>query len=181
MLPRTSVNKKLFIIAWTLLRIIAVLLLWWNLVIGFAINILLDAVDGDILERLKIKRSWYQKWDKILDYWFYCALLVYALQYFSWRVILLLLFFFVLRTIGLLLFTYTKHEWLLFIFPNIFSELFIIYVIFPKAFEISWLIPAPWPLIIGLMFVCLIKEWWIHIAKIDLTNLLFSRSRKRWL
>jgi hypothetical protein len=180
MLPRTSTKKKLFIIAWSLLRIVAVLLLWWNLVIGFAINILLDMVDGDILERLKIKRSWYQNWDKLLDYWFYCALLTYAVLYFTSPILTLLIALFAWRTIGLLMFIYLNKEWLLFVFPNIFSELFLVYILFPRLLEISWSITAPWPAIIGMLIFCLFKEWWIHIAKIDVSNLLFSRSRKKW-
>ncbi len=148
------------------MRMAAVALLWWNLFFGFFINLFLDAVDGDIIERINFKRERYQSWDKILDLWLHSSLAVYI--YFNFQRDLLwiiLLALFIYRLVGLVLFIYTKKEQLLFIFPNIFLDLFMIFLLLPNFVQTNLFLT----LVIVSSF-SFFKEWWIHIAKLDVTD-----------
>ena len=154
-------------------------LLWVNVLWGFLINIVIDAVDGDIMQRLGCKRDWYQRWDKRLDMWFYVFLLVYGWLNFKeiWFLKLFLLTF-LWRLVGELMFELSGKEWLLLVFLNIFSELFLLRAVFGGVFSFNFLLPGPWPAIIGLLLYGLVKEWWIHVGKIDLTDLLTGKRHK---
>jgi hypothetical protein len=180
-MPRKSKKKAgLFVASWTVIRILAVFLLWWNVILGFIINILLDAVDGDIIERFKVNQAWYERWDKLLDLWFYAVLafFIYSTQprteIWYW-----MLLFFAYRMIGTILFTAFKKEWLLLIFPNIFTGLFLINFLFPTISSWNFIFPSPYPLLIILIVFGLIKESWIHVLKIDLTDLL-THKKQTW-
>ncbi len=173
------VFEQFFIFWWTGLRIGAVFFLWIHPLAGYIVNILLDAVDGDILERLKIKRDWYEQWDKALDLWFYCALAAYILLHIPASTIkTILLSLFAFRLLGSFLFTISNKEWFLFLFPNVFSELFVIWLLFPKLADWEYLLPAPFAFIAVLFVFSLFKEWWIHIAKIDISDMLTGKKKK---
>ena len=180
-MPQKKLSKNIFIsnpfiLPWTLIRIFSVTLLWWNVLWGMIITLFLDAVDGDIMERLSIRRNWYSQWDKWLDLWFYGALAAYIFTTFepsSIKTLLLGLFFY--RLIGNVLFALTKKEWFLFLFPNIFTDFFLLWLLIPN------IITENLPLSVTLAVLgSLIKEWWIHIARLDITNLLTHR-KKKWM
>lgn len=170
---KNLLSRKIFLILWTLFRVLAVVLLWWNPAMGLVINVVADGIDGDILERLHIRRRWYEDWDKWLDLWFYGAVMLYVIQSFPQNLqFRLLAGLFVWRLTGHLMFYFFQKEWLLFIFPNFFTVLFSFRVFFPQFVDNHLLFTLFLVFLWGIF-----KEWWIHIARIDLTNLLSGRQK----
>lgn len=165
---------------WTVLRIVSPALVFIHPIGGFLFCFVLDAVDGDLFEKLSLSRKWYQQWDKYLDLWFQVVLLFYVFWVVSVGPLLAwFIFWFGIRIIGTVLFSLSNNESLLFIFPNVFTELFLVYFLFPAWLAFDWIVPAPWPMMILLGLISLVKEWWFHIAKIDLTDLVTGK-RGSW-
>lgn len=154
--------------------------MWWNVLYGFLANGLLDAVDGDILAEAGVPRNWYQKYDKLLDNWWYVAIFVYTVLYlprdFIWYVLVVSFF---VRIFGSLLFTFTNKEWLLFVFPGLFNWLFFFRIAFPFVFTQNMTVTL---FFLGVLSVfTLWREWQLHIAKIDMTHFLFPfKPEKSW-
>lgn len=168
---------SLFVAFWTVLRLVAVITLWWwNPFWAAMFNIFIDAIDGHIFESFGVERNTYEIYDKWLDLWFYIALFVYTLQKLTTSpYYLLLIILFLIRLVGTLAFAKFNKEWLLFAFPNLFEPVFLVVVGFPQLFD--W-----WGnlTVFGLIFVLkMFIEWWIHLAKLDLTSLLLGRPT-RW-
>lgn len=173
-------NKKkfsLFVGFWTFLRLVAVVTLWiWHPFWGAVFNILIDAVDGHMFEAFGVKRNTYEIYDKWLDLWFYIAIFIYTLQKLTdspyyWLLIIL----FVIRLIGILSYSKFNKEWLLFVLPNLLEPVFLVVVGFPVVF--IW-----WGNLTVFAIIFVVKmfiEWWIHIAKLDLTSILIGRPT-RW-
>jgi hypothetical protein len=163
---------------WTILRIMSISLLWVNLWVGYLVNLLLDAVDGDLFARIGVGRTWYQHWDKLIDLFFYVGLLVYAHGYFTQTFWLTYLTYtFVYRFIGLVLFFITRQEWLLMLFVNIFTEMFLILALFPGLVKVNDTF-LTYTIIISSLLFGLLKEWWIHVARVDVTAKIFNIKRK---
>jgi hypothetical protein len=165
-----------FVSLWTFLRITAVITIWtWDPFLGSLLNIFLDAIDGHIFEYFGLKRDTYEIYDKWLDLWFYFALALFTyqnLQNSPFYILLIVLF--MIRLIGVLLFAKLNKEWLLFAFPNLFEPVFLVVVGFSH-----WLTPQGTPLVLGIIFVTkMIMEWWIHLAKLDLTSLILKKPTK---
>lgn len=136
--------------------------------IGGALAILLDNLDWDS------KYIWgiqpvgdYQRVDKLLDL-YYLSLLALVARSFKdimMRKVILGLFFY--RLIGVLLFELTGNRWLLFVFPNIFENLFFFYYIVIKIAtftpKISYLALSFMTVIVTIPKV--IHEYVIHILQ----------------
>ena len=163
--------KKFALVIDAALRISAVSLMWWNIFFSFLVNGLLDAIDGDVLARLGVARESYQKYDKLLDFWWQIAIFVYVATKFEKNYIFwVLVVFFALRMLGVALFTITNKEWLLFAFPNLFNGLFFLAIVLPGLFR-----PMDFRFYIVLsclMVFTLWKEWALHVEKIDMTHFL---------
>lgn len=171
-------KAKPFVIFWTGIRIAAVFLLWWNFLVAVVVNFVLDAVDGDILSKFRIKRGWYQKYDKYLDDWWYVVLFVYMLMNVERGLVFtILVYLFVWRMIGSLLFEFTNWEWLLMFFPNVFNFGVILWVLMPGLFSLV----GAWWVFGGLLVFTLVREWMLHISKIDMTHFLLPfLPAKKW-
>ncbi|MBT4652792.1 MAG: hypothetical protein HN981_00855 [Candidatus Pacebacteria bacterium] len=168
---------SLFVSFWTLLRIFAVITIWtWDPFLGSLFNIFIDAIDGHIFEYFGLKRDTYEIYDKWLDLWFYFALALFTYQNLQGSLFYLpLIWLFILRLTGILLFAKFNKEWLLFAFPNLFEPFFLVVVGFPH-----WLTPQGIPLVFWGIFVTkMLMEWWIHLAKLDLTSIIL-RKPTRW-
>jgi hypothetical protein len=145
---------------WAIIRMSAVVTLWWNPFWGFVINIALDAVDGDIFYSLGTKRDWYQHFDKKMDWWFYLWLLFYCYLFFrNEKVFLWMLFFVVFRFVGELMYEISNNENILFYFPQVFTWIFVERILFP-VFTEKYLYIS----IVLIVTICLIKEWFLHVA-----------------
>ena len=180
MKPTRKEKRKEFVIAWTVLRIFAACLLWVNVLSAFAVNLLLDAVDGDVFQRFGVKRAAYQKYDKLLDSWWYVMIFVYLVlevQRDNWWWILVGLF--VYRMVGMVLFVLMNEEWLLSVFANYFTLVTFLVLVTPQVWGWDFLLPSPYPAVTVVIVTTLWREWLLHIAKWDLSNFLFGG--RKWL
>ena len=170
--------KKLALMIDAVLRISAVSLMWWNVLFGFMVNGMLDAIDGDILGRLGVARSSYQKYDKLLDLWWYIAIFVYVVTRLEKNSIWwILVASFVIRTVGIALYTLTNKEWLLFVFPDVFNWLFFLVIASPMLFKFTGF--NFYLILSGLIAFTLWREWALHIEKIDMTHFLIPWIRPK--
>jgi hypothetical protein len=143
--------------------------------------LVLDGVDQTIFQSFGYDPPGYQGYDKAMDV-FYLAV-AYTATMRNWtsptafRVGRFLYFY---RLVGVVAFEYSQARWVLLVFPNTFEYFFIAY----EAVRLRWS-PARfslrfWVVVAGLIWVVvkLPQEWWIHIAKLDLTDQL---ADKPWL
>lgn len=139
-------------------------------------NYVLDVVDGDILMQFGMSEFTYQTIDKVADYFSYIFMLILGLR---WRIKRTIVILFVYRTVGQVLFFLTRNEMAFFYFQNLLEPLVMIYVLLifvqkseGKAFEsykrhfvLIWVI---------ILVYKIWNEWYLHLANIDLSTLLFG-------
>jgi len=171
-------RNQVWLLVWSLIRLGAVSLLWLNAAFGVVVNVLLDAVDGDMFERLGLKRKNYEVWDKWMDLWLLMAMAIYSYYYWERDVVwYAMMFVFSYRFIGQLVYGIGKREGVLMIFPSLVTEIFFLKEVIPFVFNIDLAFGAPWSTFVVLAAYGLFKEWWLHIVKLDVSNMLFGRSR----
>ncbi len=139
-------------------------------------NYFLDIIDGDLLRYLGMSEYWYQTIDKSADYISYVCMLLMARK---WRIRQTVVFLFIYRTFGQLLFFITRDEQMFFLFQNFLEPLLLIYVLLivktkseSKAYTLYqkhrtfiW---------IAVIFYKVVNEWYLHIANIDLSSIFFG-------
>jgi|GEM_PF-5174652 len=117
------------------LRIAIIPLLLKHPIWAVLISITIDEFDGYIFNILTPwTRIQYQNWDKVIDLIWYIALIFYSKFHFSKARYRWLVFFFLFRTVGQVLFFFIPHEEVFLFFPNYFENLFIV-----------WLLDKHWP------------------------------------
>jgi hypothetical protein len=137
---------------------------------------LLDMVDQTIFQRFTtINLDGYQSYDKALDIYYLSIAYISTLR--NWKNMYafsaskFLLYY---RLAGVMLFEMTGIRAILLIFPNTFEYFFIFY----HAIALRWNpIKYTKRFIVGSIafiwiFIKLPQEWWIHIAKLDVTETL---------
>lgn len=139
-------------------------------------NYILDVVDGDILMSLGMPNELYQTIDKSADLVSYLFMLLLGLR---WQIRKTIIFLFIYRVIGQILFFITGNEIVFFYFQNFLEPLMLVYVlivfrkkseklayqVYKKHFKIVWAIVIVYKLW---------NEWYLHLANIDLSTLLFG-------
>src|SRR5262249_47244684 len=116
--------------------------------------------------------SGYQSYDKALDI-FYLSIAMLAM-YRNWKcrpAIEVGRVLFYLRLVGVLAFEATGWRWLLFLLPNAFEYYFIFYEAIRSRWTPTKLHAHFYLVSAGVIWILkLPQEWWIHIAKLDVTN-----------
>lgn len=109
-------------------RLVLPFLLWWNALVATTLVLLADLADGEVFRRAFAfkKIDTYQRIDKALDFYWYVFALIYSVRFPFFDI---LFFFFLLRALGTILFFVKKDRKFLVLFPNIFENLFIFYVV----------------------------------------------------
>jgi len=135
--------------------------------------LVVDAIDQPIFQTFThVDLSAYQSYDKALDI-FYLSIATLTM-YRNWKSLPAVQVgrsLFYLRLIGVLAFETTGWRWLLFLFPNAFEYYFIFY----EAIRTRWT-PARLRARFYLVSAAVIwilklpQEYWIHIAKLDVTD-----------
>lgn len=117
----------------------------------------------------------YEPYDKALDvYYLTIAYLSTVANWPAGMAFSVARFLFYYRLVGVLLFEVTKARWLLFVFANTFEYFFIAI----EAYKIArnpFTLPRSRIIAIAAgiwIFIKLPQEWWIHIAQLDLTDVL---------
>lgn len=144
-------------------------------------NHLLDSVDGDLLLELGIKEETYQTFDKAADSFSYVFMLVLGLR---WRIRRLIVLLFIHRIVGQTLYFITRKEIVFFYFPNCLEPLILTYTLLlahSKGQESQAY--ASYRQYQGLIWIAIImfkvgNEWVLHVANIDLSELLLDVSAR---
>ncbi|MFC6160128.1 hypothetical protein [Kribbella jiaozuonensis] len=135
--------------------------------------LLLDGVDQTIFQTFGFDPPFYQSYDKAMDVFYLSIAYLASLR--NWThpgAVKISRFLFFFRQIGVVAFEATGIRLLLLLFPNTFEYFFIAYESVrtrrnPLRYTFKfWVIVAAaiW------IFVKLPQEYWIHIAKLDLTD-----------
>ncbi len=157
-------------------RLLLPLLIPWFPLPGVIAALVLDAVDQTLFQSFtSLELSGYQGYDKALDVYYLSIAYVSTLRnwtnHFAFRVSRFLFYY---RLIGVALFELTQWRLLLFVFPNTFEYFFIWYEVIrlwrdPGQLRRSALVSAAAAIWI---VIKLPQEFWIHIARLDLTDVL---------
>ena len=108
----------------------------------------------------------YQTWDKIMDI-YYLSIAFYVSL--SWRETLakkLSIFFFSYRALGVVVLLFVMKRELLLLFPNVFENFFLFYLIFKRFTKNAQLftsVPVTTIILLGIVIPKLIAEYYLHI------------------
>ncbi len=138
--------------------------------------LVLDAADREIFELFtNLDLSGYQAYDKALDvFYLSVAMLASARNWTNVEAVRIARWLFYYRLIGVALFELTGWRAFLLLFPNTFEYFFIAYEVVRTRWSpdrlsrgtLLWLAAGIW------VVVKLPQEYWIHIAGLDVTDLL---------
>ncbi|MET8151658.1 hypothetical protein ACIBSW_38290 [Actinoplanes sp. NPDC049668] len=137
--------------------------------------LVLDGVDQTIFQAMGYDPPGYQGYDKAMDvYYLAIAYLATLRNWTSRPAVRVAMFLYFYRLVGVVAFELTDTRALLLIFPNTFEYFFIAYEAYrlfwnPARVSLrSWITAAAaiW------VFVKLPQEWWIHIAQLDVTDMI---------
>ncbi len=139
----------------------------------------LDLYDGEVASKRVLTHSQYQIYDKILDLWWYTLVFFYVLVNFPQHALFFLTLYFY-RLIGESFFFFFRKREVLFFFPNLFENAFLLLYfynllvginIFDSDLLYAYLSIA--------FFIKLFQEYLIHIKKITFSEKLFG-IKKNW-
>ncbi len=141
--------------------------------------LIVDAADQTILQKLTevdtTETGPYQGFDKAMDiYYLSIAYLSTMRNWTSDAAFRTGQFLFFYRLVGVTLFELSDERWLLLVFPNTFEYYFIAYELIRLRRDPSRISARFWLLLAAgiWIFVKLPQEYWIHIAKLDTTDLI---------
>jgi hypothetical protein len=155
--------------------IVPAFMLWFPFY-GVWANYFLDIVDGDVLLQLGMADSLYQTIDKSADLISYVFMLLLGWR---WRIRKTVAVLFAYRFIGQMLFFITRDERVFLYFQNFLEPLILIYVFIifkQKSEEKAYAVYRKHIVLIwgGVLAYKLWNEWYLHVANIDLSLLLFG-------
>ncbi|MGW1343864.1 hypothetical protein ACWCOV_22655 [Kribbella sp. NPDC002412] len=141
--------------------------------------LVLDGIDQTIFQSFGFDPPFYQSYDKAMDVFYLSVAYLASLRnWTSQAAVGISRFLFFFRQVGVVAFELTGLRALLLLFPNTFEYFFIAY----EAIRSRW-DPAKfgfrfWALVAGgiWVFVKLPQEYWIHIAQLDVTDLIADTS-----
>ncbi len=137
-------------------------------------SLVIDAADQTIFEKFTSHDlAGYQTYDKALDV--YYLTLAYLSTIRNWAggpdfIVGRLLWYY--RLVGVTIFEYTSTDWVLFIFPNTFEYYFIAIELYKVRRDPNRLSARQTYVTAAFIWVVikLPQEWWIHVARLDLTD-----------
>ena len=141
--------------------------------------LVLDGVDQTVFQAFGYDPPGYQGYDKAMDvYYLAIAYLATMRNWQSLPAFRIGRFLYFYRLVGVVSFELSQVRALLLVFPNTFEYFFIAYEAVrtrwsPVRFALRW-----WLVVAALIWVVvkLPQEYWIHIAKLDLTDLLSENA-----
>lgn len=178
---RTNYWKKVGIPAVVAVRLILPFFLWKSPLVVWGLIFVVDWFDGDIFRQAYNyqRNDLYQPFDKALDLYGYCFALIFSFTSKA-SIFNVLLFLFLLRALGTVIFLIKREKKIFTFFPNIFENLFIVYLLtftFPflnfllkgGRFYLTFLI---------LSIIAVVREYFLRIRGFQLYEL---RTGKRWV
>ncbi|WP_371400618.1 hypothetical protein OHA10_21800 [Kribbella sp. NBC_00662] len=135
--------------------------------------LVLDAADQTIFQAFGYDPPFYQSYDKAMDVFYLSIAYLASLR--NWTnqaAVGISRFLFFYRQIGSVAFELTGLRWLLLVFPNTFEYFFIAYEVIRSRWNPDRFSRRFWVLVAAgiWIFVKLPQEYWIHVAKLDLTD-----------
>ena len=143
--------------------------------------LVLDGVDQTIFQSFGYDPPGYQSYDKAMDvYYLAIAYLSTLRNWSSMPAFKIARFLFFYRLIGALLFELTGARWLLLVFPNVFEYFFIAYETVRSRWSPATLVVGWWMSAAGIIWVVvkLPQEWWLHVAQLDVTDMI---AEHQWI
>lgn len=138
--------------------------------------LVIDAADQTIFQQFThFDLAGYQGYDKALDVYYLAIAFLSTMR--NWRspyAAMLAAGLWYYRLVGVALFEMTDTRALLLIFPNTFEYLFIAYEAIRLGWDPNRLGPRRLYLLTAFIwvFIKLPQEWWIHVAQLDVTDVL---------
>lgn len=152
--------------ALTLVRLIAPLLILKMPLLGMLLSNFVDAWDWKFFTDMHaVDYSFYQAWDKFLDVFAQLIAVIVVLRWKDTAARLMALFLFTYRLIGVILFFSIQFRPILFFFPNVFDNFFILYsavVYFFKKKQLLTSRKTTTVVLFGLLIPKLIHEYCMH-------------------
>jgi hypothetical protein len=143
--------------------------------------LLLDGIDQTIFQSLGYDPPGYQGYDKAMDvYYLAIAYLSTLRNWTSEAAVRVAGFLYFYRLIGVVAFEETQWRPFLLIFPNVFEYFFIAYEAYRLRRDPARLAWRAWIAAAAVIWIVvkLPQEYWIHIARLDMTDLL---GEEPWL
>ncbi len=160
-------------------RLILPFFLWKNALIAWTLVFLVDSFDGEIFRKAFAhqKNDVYQLFDKILDFYGYCFALIYSIPS---SIFSLFLFLFALRAVGMTVFLVKRDKKIFSFFPNIFENLFIVYILTLTFPSLTSLVEGNtlYITLLILSLMTLVREYFLHTKELQLYELL---GGKKWV
>ena len=141
--------------------------------------LVLDGVDQTIFQAFGYDPPAYQGYDKAMDVYYLAVAYLSTMRNWSSRpAVQVARFLYFYRLAGVVAFELTEWRPLLLIFPNTFEYFFIAYELIRLRWNPARIRLAVWIGIAAAIWVVvkLPQEWWIHIARLDLTDLMAAHA-----
>ncbi|WP_433727646.1 hypothetical protein ACQP2Y_12940 [Actinoplanes sp. CA-051413] len=135
--------------------------------------LILDAVDQTVFQSFGFDPPGYQGYDKAMDVYYLAVAYLSTMRNWTSRpAVQVARFLYFYRLVGVVAFELTDWRPLLLIFPNTFEYFFIAYEVYRLFWNPARMSQRSWVIAAGLIwvFVKLPQEWWIHIARLDVTE-----------
>jgi len=176
---KTNYWKKVGIPFVVVLRLILPFFLWRFTFLTLFLVLFVDLVDGGEVFRRAFssrKNSTYQLIDKSLDFYWYCFALIFSV---GSPIFNFLLFFFVLRAIGMIVFLIRREKGVFLFFPNIFENLFIFYIVTLAYPSLTRFLEGGYFYAVLLILIAtkIIHEYVLHTKNLSFYGTMFG---KKW-
>lgn len=120
-----------FPIIQTLVRLLVPLLIFRLPLVGVLLSILVDMYDWQFVDHSTAEKlAFYQNWDKTLDLYYQIFIVFIALRFKDIIAKRTAIILFSYRMIGLFLFYFTHNRLFLFLFPNVFENFVVLYLLY---------------------------------------------------
>ncbi|WP_433831488.1 hypothetical protein ACQP2E_13650 [Actinoplanes sp. CA-015351] len=136
--------------------------------------LVLDAVDQTVFQSFGFDPPGYQGYDKAMDVYYLAIAYLSTMRNWSSRpAVQVARFLYFYRLAGVVAFELAEARWLLMVFPNTFEYFFIAYEAYRLCWDPARVTLRNWILAAAgiWIFVKLPQEWWIHVAKLDFTDM----------
>jgi hypothetical protein len=164
-----------------LARIIFAVLVFTNPLLATFFSVFLDTFDADFACNQTFSQNTYELVDKAIDYFWYTLILVFVTINFP-HLFLIFLSLFLLRTVGTIFFAYTQNRLYLFLFPNLFENIFILLVLGSYVNFLGFAIQGTYLYIFVAIAIILklLQEWFLHVKKLSFRENLFKLPSRQW-
>jgi hypothetical protein len=146
---------------------------------GIIACLILDGIDQSIFQAFGYDPPGYQSYDKAMDVFYLAIAYLTTLRNWTSRPAYSVgRFLYFYRLVGVVAFELAQLRALLLVFPNTFEYFYIAYETVRTRWNPLRLLFASWVVVAAAIwiFVKLPQEYWIHIAKLDLTDVLTENA-----